>query len=138
MFWPESSKSGSGVANSPSVVIIAIDMEHLVALDTEDTVRNTVLIGFHGRIAREPYPERTHSVRPERGVVSSGVKQRGRSDGTYRCRGRRHRIRGRYHPSWRVKLGEINEIENIKKIPQLSRRGDSSGRMRRGSGAWSL
>jgi hypothetical protein len=69
MFRPESSKPGSGAANSPSVVIIAIDMEHLVALDTENSVRNTGLIGFHGRITREPYPERTHSVRPEGGVL---------------------------------------------------------------------
>lgn len=68
MFRLESSKSGSGVANSPSVVIIAIDMEHLVALDTENTVRDTGLIGFQGSIAREPYPERTHSVRPKGGL----------------------------------------------------------------------
>lgn len=55
--------------------------------------------------------------------MSSGVKQRGRSDGTYRCRGRPHRIRGKYHPSWRVKLAELNETENIKKIAVVKKRG---------------
>lgn len=56
--------------NSPSIVIIAIDVKHLVSLDTEDTVEQTVskLPQLEMQAARSPYPERTHSVNPVGGA----------------------------------------------------------------------
>lgn len=52
----------------PSVVIIAIDMKHLITLDTENTVYRINKQGIlrNTEDARRAYPDSTHSVKPAR------------------------------------------------------------------------
>ena len=46
-----------------AVVVVAVDVEHLLALDTEDSGRS--LVSFSMRLKENStHPDNTHSVRP--------------------------------------------------------------------------
>jgi hypothetical protein len=85
--------SRGGTSNIPSVVVISVNVQDLLAFDTH----NTASISYKVRPPSKnlPYPERIHSVKPA--LVSClltppcGVE-------TYLFPGRQHRIQEQFHP----------------------------------------
>lgn len=54
------------VENIPAVVIVAVNVQHFLALHTEDSAKK-ILAHYHHRGVLYAYPDRTHSVKPSNG-----------------------------------------------------------------------
>ena len=117
---------GVRVEHIPSVVVIAVDVEDLLPLNTQHARRPPLLatkLLRRSRSSRKPYPDRMHSVKPiqharpqlamwklrDGGASATPpppfLTMRGSSGsysgGTYRCPAPRRRIPSRSRPLWR-------------------------------------
>ncbi len=66
------STASRGLCAVPAVVVIAVDMEDLLALDGEHTIARSAVIHTAG-CEGEAHPESTHSVRPGNEIQSMMV-----------------------------------------------------------------